>query len=332
MKNQPHYVVKSPHTLALRVFALLLLTLLLAGASGCKLQKKQAQELVKAGSATSEQLAKYYDTLKQQRADHMSLEIFRLKRADTELDEQTKKDYQEQLEALTARAQMARKMKAVYDALGKLVDYDAPSEVTGAVVDLKKAIEDVSKKKIPKFAGIDPETALKKATNALVEWLQTRQFRKNATKAQVVLDGIIQLYEGEKSIYVQISQDYYDLAHKTAKFLHQRKQLSGTSFFQKYAEVFGLQVLPELPQSTDDATRRYTAAMEAFINNRLDAKLEELNKASEKEANERLEALKKLKKMHDDFMHGRKPKEDETEKTSRYERRSFEETKVKFAA
>src|SRR5205085_9409435 len=110
-------------------------------------------------------LAKYYDALSQQRADHLSLTIFELQRTGSPLQEDLKQAYKEQQEALAARAQMARKLKNIYDSLGKLIDYDAPGEVSGAVNDLKDAIEKASNKKlsIPGLAGVDPKPILDKA-------------------------------------------------------------------------------------------------------------------------------------------------------------------------
>src|SRR6266404_825960 len=167
-------------------------------------QKKQAQDLVKEGSASSDRLAKYYDSLAQQRADHLALTIFRLHRAGSPLQPELKAAYKDQQEALAARAEMARKLKNVYDSLGKLIDYDAPSEVTGAVNDLKDAIEKVANKKLSLsgLEGVDPKMILDKAVKAFVEWYQIKQFRKNAPKAQVILDGIYQLFDAEKEIYL----------------------------------------------------------------------------------------------------------------------------------
>ena len=70
------------------VSGILLITVLLITSFGCVgEQKKQAQDLVKEGSATSDRLAKYYDALSQQRADHLSLTIFELQRTGSPLQE-----------------------------------------------------------------------------------------------------------------------------------------------------------------------------------------------------------------------------------------------------
>lgn len=300
-----------------RSVLLVLLPLLLFSMVGCSgEQKKQAQDLVKTGSGTAERLGKYYDSLRQRRADHMSLEILRQNFADNPgLDPTTEKAFQDQLDALGARAQMARRLKGVYDSLGKLIDYDAPGEVTGAAIDLKKAIEEVSSKKLA-IPGLnfDPEPVLKKAISALVAFIQIRQFRKNAPKAQAILDSITELFKGEMLIYNQISEDYYKLTHQIVQRLYMEKQLSGTAVFQKYAEVYDLQVLPGLPTG---ASASYIEAVNKFINNRLDAKRKDYLDGVPKESNGMLEALTQLQKAHEDFMLKRKPEKDDTEKTSR---------------
>jgi hypothetical protein len=313
----PRNIIACDRQRVARSVVLLFLSLLLTGMVGCTgEQKKQAQDLVKAGSGTSERLAKYYDSLKQRRADHLELE--RLKRnfaLRPALDPATEKAFQEQLEALAARAQMARRLKGVYDGLGKLIDYDASGEITGAAMDLKKAIEGVADKKlaIPGF-NFDPEPILKKAITALVDFIQIKQFRKNAPKARVILDSISELFQGEVLIYNQISKDYYELTHQIDTELYKRKQLNGTAVFQKYAEVYDLQVIAGLPA---DARPDYVEAINGFILNRLDTKLKDYVDGVPKESNGILEALKQLQKSHEDFMLRRKPEKDKEEKTSR---------------
>src|SRR5207237_3350266 len=183
--------------------------------------KKQAQDLVKVGSETSDHLAKYYDMLAQQRAEHLSLTVFELKRTGSPLQEELRNAYRDQQEALAARADMARKLKNVSDSLGKLIDYDAPTEVGGSVADLRDAIEKVANKKlsIPGLSGVDPKPIMDKAVKAFISWYQIRQFRKNAPKALAILDSIYQLFDAEKEIYLQISRDYNGITYTTAKYL-----------------------------------------------------------------------------------------------------------------
>lgn len=296
MKYQYHALSKRTSSRLLRAGGFFLIALFAFTSFGCVgEQKKQAQDFVKEGSATSDRLAKYYDTLAQQRADHLSLTIFELKRTGSPLQDDLKKACQEQQEALAARAVMARKLKGVYDSLGKLIDYDAPSEVSGAVNELKEAIEKTADKKltIPDVAGVDPKVILDKAVKIFVGWYQIRQFRKNTPKAQIILDGIYQLFDSENEIYLQISKDYNKITYTTAKYLYEHDQLNGTSFFQQYVEIYGLQVY-QAP-TTDPVIKAYVIDM-------LAEKQKELNTISEKLRDGQLAGLAKLKKTHEDFL------------------------------
>ena len=287
------------HILRAGAFAFTLIALLTS--FGCVgEQKKQAQDLVKEGSATSDHLAKYYDALAQQRADHLALTMFELHRTGSPLTSELKEAYKNQQEALAARAEMARKLKNVYDSLGKLIDYDAPGEVTGAVNDLKDAIEKVSNKKLslPGVEGVDPKVILDKAVQAFVEWYQIKQFRKNAPKAQVILDSIYHLFDAEKEIYLQISKDYNDITYTTVKYLCVHDQLTSASLFQTFAELYRLQVYQAPTSDTE---------IKSYVIDQLLERRGQLDLASIKERNGQGAALGKLRKAHEDFMLGRKP-------------------------
>jgi hypothetical protein len=296
----PLMVRKSRHRVSRAGTLAVILVALLASFGCVGEQKKQAQDLVKDGSATSDRLAKYYDTLTQQRADHLALTMFELHRTGSTLKPELKEAYESQQEALAARAEMARKLKNVYDSLGKLIDYDAPGEVTGAVNDLKDAIEKVSNKKLslPGVDGVDPKVILDKAVKAFVEWYQIKQFRKNAPKAQVILDSIYQLFDAEKEIYLEISKDYNDITYTTVKYLCQHDQLSSASLFQTFTELYALQVY-QAPTSDP--------MIKSYVIDQLLVKRGRLDLASTKERNARGADLGRLRKAHEDFMLGRKP-------------------------
>ena len=266
-------------------------------------QRKQAQDLVKDGSTASDRLAKYYDTLAQQRSDHLALTMFELHRTGSPLQPELKAAYKDQQQALAARAEMARKLKNIYDSLGKLIDYDAPAEITGAVNDLKDAIEKVADKKLslPGITGVDPKTILDKAVKAFAEWYQIRQFRKNAPKAQVILDSIYQLYDAEKEIYLQISKDYNGITYTTVKYLCEHDQLTSNSQFQAFTELYALQVYQVPP--TDPVIKSY-------VIEQLREKRDQLDQASTKERDGELATLGKLRREHEDFMLRKKPEKD----------------------
>lgn len=268
--------------------------------SGCgEEQKKTAQNLVKHGSNTSDGLAKYYDSLVQKRADYLALYRLDKARTDRPVEAETEKAFKEQQEALGARAQMAHKLHNVYSALGDLIDYDAPGEISGAVKDLKSQIESVANKKLalPGLAGVDPSPILDKAVKALATWAQLRQFRKNSKNAEAVVDSITHLYQSEEPIYVQIAQDYDKETKAIAEFLFKNGQASGLTSFQKYLDLYGLQA--NTLSSTDNAVKAWTL-------DRLNRELEARKSASQDEADAKLKSLQGLKKLHEDYLSGKK--------------------------
>lgn len=304
-----------------RSLALLLIVFSIAPLmAGCfTAEKKAAQDLVKTGSSTSDSLAKFYDTLAVDSDE--TLNFVRLENVREGKDLETDaafKAVQDELKteqkALAARAQMARSMKGVYDALGKLIDYDAAGEVSGAVINLKKALEDVTKKKLPKALGVDPETILKKATQILLTWIQLKQFHKNAPRAEEVLDGIATLLDKEKMAYINIIQDFNEHAYTNAKFFVDNDLAQDSSAYQKSFDLFGLQYAQISPGDTltDPKTlKKHRADLKNYTLQSLKIKKNDLNEAAQKAPEGMANGLVALKQAHQDFNHGRYKKPDE---------------------
>lgn len=340
MNNQKYYC---PIAFKRKAYDLVLSTFLLAfiiSTFGCfGERKKQAQDLVESGGNQSEKLSKYYGSLKKMRQTHLELSKFEQRRAESALRPNLIKAYDEQFAALEARANMATKLRVTYEVLGDLIDYDAPGEISTAVIDLKNAIEDVSKKKLTLPQGIlsavDPEVILQKATTALVSWIQIKQFKKNALKAEDVLGGISNLYRAEKPIYIQIAQDYYKIINIHNIYMVKNGQLNTVSRFGKYADVYGMQVNPQLPpppqapppltkiNQTQEEKEEYLARMKIYENEYkkhvnyvrllsenaediLNEQLKDFTQNVVKEADDLDKGLVSLKKEHEDFMTGRK--------------------------
>ena len=226
-----------------RTSALLLVLVFVASltTSGCfTAEKKAAQDLVKTGSSTSDQLAKFYDGLGEDAQQTHQMILFERVRERKELvsgSGQSDSEFKQLREALAARAQMARAMKAVYEALGKLIDYDAAGEVSGAVVNLKKEIESVSKKKLPNV-GVDPVTVLQKATEILATWIQLKEFHKQSPKAEQVLDCIETLVNRESVAYVRIIKLFDANAFTTAQFFIENDLAEDSSLYEKPFDLF----------------------------------------------------------------------------------------------
>jgi hypothetical protein len=267
-------------------------------------QKKAAQGLVKSGSTTADQLANYYSSLAEKRSEYLVYYRLEQAQAGTTVPNSVEDAFAEQEEALAARAAMAVKLKALYVALGELIDYDAPGEISKAAGDLKAEIEGVVNKKLS-VAGLsaaDTNTILTKAISALVQMAQFRAFKKNAGRPEIVLSSITELFESEQKIYVQIAQDYDEETKKIAEYLFIHDYVNGLSSFQKPLDRFGLQINAQSTPSTE---------MRAYTLGNIERQCAQYQKQSAEQADAMLSSLKALKKKHEDFANGRKPKKEE---------------------
>jgi hypothetical protein len=194
---------------------ILLLAISLVFLSGCGSSKKEAQSLVKQGIASSDQLTKYYDSLVQSQTKYVQIQTFDL----GPFDKDRKKVLDEERKAYASRADLARKLNATYVALGQLIDFDVAADIKTPVQDLTTAVL----KQVPHPADLDSDlfkTVIAKIAGRLVEMQQEKQFRKNAPRVLEVLDGVAEIFERERYLYVITAQLYEDRASKFAiKFL-----------------------------------------------------------------------------------------------------------------
>lgn len=187
--------------------SILLLAIGLAFLSGCSSSKKDAQSLVKQGIASSEQLTKYYDSLVQANTKYVRIQTFDL----GPFDKYRKKELDEERKAYASRADLARKLNATYVALGQLIDFDVAADIKAPVGDLTTAVL----KQVPHPKELDSDvfkSVITKIAGRLVEIQQEKQFRKNAPRVLEVLDGVGEIFERERSLYVQTVQLYEDRA------------------------------------------------------------------------------------------------------------------------
>jgi hypothetical protein len=281
----------------------MILSLLIAF-TGCPAgQKKAAQGLVKTGTDTMDQLASFYDTLAQDRADFEELVVFlRLQPAHVPETAVTKQAFKANRDALQARAAHARSVKELYVKLGNLIDYDASGEVQTAVKNLLAEATKVKNFKLsiplPGGGSISQDTitlALNKGIELLTTYLQVRDFRKNAPKVAAYLDYIKSFYDAETLLYVQIIRDYDDMSRRLAHYLIAHNQASGLTRFQKYAEKYGLQI--NSAPLTDDAMKQFT-----------DGRIDDEYAAGDAVANDNVKKYSKgladLIQAHQDFMVG----------------------------
>lgn len=228
----------------------LLLLLIAIGLSGCNgTQKKEAQQLAKQGSETGESLALFYTKLAEQNSEFLRLNnAVIVGRVGNKPDPKFEKDLAQQQKALYSRAAMSRGVKGVYDALGRLVDYDA-GEVSQAVLNLKKQILEVTDGPPLGFnvAGheVTPEQVdeiLGKVVRNLVEMQQVKQFRRKAPLAQKSLDGILEFFDTEKFIYDQIMIRSDQMHYQTATALLDARLAHIPSVFQPTVDRFGMEL------------------------------------------------------------------------------------------
>ena len=191
--------------------SILLLAIGLALLSGCGSSKKEAQSLVKQGISSTDQLTKYYDGLVQANTRYVQIQTFDL----GGFDKERMKDLAQERKAYASRAELARSLNATYVALGQLIDFDVAADIKTPVQDLTTAVL----KQVPLPGGIPADlfkTVIGKIAARLVEIQQEKQFRKNAPRVLEVLDGVAEIFERERFIYVITAQLYEDRASKFA--------------------------------------------------------------------------------------------------------------------
>jgi hypothetical protein len=191
--------------------SILVLAIGLALLSGCGSSKKDAQSLVKQGTASSEQLTKYYDALVQAHTKYVRIQTYEL----GGFTKDEKKELDEERKAYASRADLARKLNATYVALGQLIDFDVAADIKTPVADLTTAVL----KQVPHPKDLDSDlfkTVITKIAGRLVEMQQEKLFRKNAPRVLEVLDGVGEIFERERPLYVQTIQLYEDRASKFA--------------------------------------------------------------------------------------------------------------------
>lgn len=230
---------------ATSLLVVLLSVLLVAGTTGCGpgARKKAAQDLVKQGSGTAQKLAEYYESLAHMRERTLDLLDLEWRKLETPMNEPARKPTEEQIEALRARAATAKKLQGLYDALGKLIEYDAATEVKGAVNELKDEVIKLVDHplSIPPLPDKLVANLLDRLVGYLVEMEQLRRFDENTPQASEVLAGIIQFYDAEKPLYTMIAQDYERLRPKAARFFGEPgvELIVSTGAFKEDVEPYG---------------------------------------------------------------------------------------------
>jgi hypothetical protein len=215
--------------------------------TGC-FSKEEAQSLVKAGTTSADQLATYYDGLAESVVNGQLLAQYQL---GIKFDQEDRDELEQERKAYESRADLARKLKATYTALGNLVDYDAESEVRTATGELLTAVL----KQVPHPALFDKagfQTVIGRIAGKIVEIQQAKEFKSNLPLVQVVLADVGELFERERYVYVQSRAAYEHRVEQLALNLLGTgdcvsSQVSSIAGFQKYIEHYGLATMADRP-------------------------------------------------------------------------------------
>lgn len=279
--------------------SILLLAIGLVLLSGCGSSKKEAQSLVKQGISTTDQLIKYYDSLIQ--ADTKNLQIETFQRGAP--DEILKKELDAERKAYASRADLARKLNATYVALGQLIDFDVAADIKSPVQDLTTAVL----KQVPHPKELDSgefKTVITKIVGRLVEIQQEKQFRKNAPRVLEILNGVGDIFERERYLYVLTIQQYEDQASGFAVNLlgnDQCEKVQGTAIatLEGLYDPYPVKLFDKSPDNKELCARnikRFAAQINEMAKDRKVAARQQARSISIN--------LYNLERLHRRFLHG----------------------------
>lgn len=218
------------------------LFLVLISLNGCGNQKA-GEELVKAGIATGNTLANYYDSLVQDTVDIWEMEAFLSSiRNDTDttivtFNESQQKLLQDQIEALQHRARLARRLVSVYNALKELSSYDASGEVKGAAENLAKEVQGIP---VLQNSKVVPSSIIGSLAGDIASWQQSKDIKKGAKLILDTLKKLKELYDSETKAYKSIAVERGNKVSNVVINLLEKKLVIGLPLLQKASESLGL--------------------------------------------------------------------------------------------
>ncbi len=270
---------------------------------GCG-RKEQARALAREGAKSFGELASYYDSLATQPRTYLSLYRYERATANEPVPDTITRLIDDQAKALSARATLARKVEGVYEALGRLVDYNAAEEVSRAVGGLRDEVEKHTKPlnqavSIPLLSSaVKPADLLDKGAKALADLAQSRAFKKDLPNVLVLLDGFVSLYQGEEPVYLQIAERTDDEAYRVAKSLVEAGVTAPPSTLRSVVGLYGVE-LGDSPISNAAVTPKLKAFTLEQLEVRRNARMEDLKRTAEELA----DRLGTLQLAHYEFLH-----------------------------
>ena len=204
--------------------------------SGCG-DRPGATALANAGISASSTLTNYYNSLAQDTVDIWEMEAFYDSLQGIPFDNNSQKLYQDRINALNHRAQMASDLGSIYGVLLKSSSYDASGQVGDAALRLSKQLTS-----IPVFAGsgVDPSNLVKSVAGGLADWKQSKDLQKGSQLIVETLEAIEKLFQAESRVYKSIAMDRGLHVANVLEYMIQKNMVSTTPLLAKIPQALGL--------------------------------------------------------------------------------------------
>ena len=204
--------------------------------SGCG-DRPGATALANAGITASSTLTNYYNSLAQDTVDIWEMEAFYDSLQGIPFDNNSQKLYQDRINALNHRAQMASDLGSIYGVLLKSASYDASGQVGDAALRLSKQLTS-----IPVFAGsgVDPSNLVKSVAGGLADWKQSKDLQKGSQLIIETLEAIEKLFQAESRVYKSIAMDRGLSVANVMEYMIQKNMVSTTPLLMKIPQALGL--------------------------------------------------------------------------------------------
>jgi hypothetical protein len=196
----------------------------------------EGSALATAGSSAATTLANYYNSLVQDIVDTWEMEAFYDSLQGIPFSNESQKNYQDRINSLNHRAQMAADLGSIYGALSKLSSYDT-TQVGDAASRLSQQVT-----QIPAIAGsgIDPSKIVGMIASDLASWVQSRDLKKGSVVIIKVLESVEMLFRSESRMYESIALDRGSIASRVIDYMIQKNMVSTTPLLESIPQTLGL--------------------------------------------------------------------------------------------
>ncbi|MGE4071433.1 MAG: hypothetical protein AB7E72_09690 [Lysobacterales bacterium] len=280
-------------------FSFVFFLMLLLCIAGCHSRaiKQQGSEIATVGVSTSEQLARFYESLADDTVDSHEFNAFREGVVDVEVIEGADKRDQtltENLAALKSRALLAAKMKGVYEALGALSGSDTATATRTAAEGLAGAVLAVRSAPLADPSANGTKTLVGLIAEDLMLYLQSKEILKAEKLARELEKSLQELFEIEKETYQSIARFRAEKAGTVALGMLSRKELNPWPLIQRVLLPYGVVV---------QDTKAFPANADTLkgFEKLLIARTRRLARLSDLASSDMAGGLSKLAKAHSEF-------------------------------